>query len=72
MEWRRRYTSYGCPPDADGFRDPLDKLRQPDGPSTFSLNRAELADHAAQLAAAGWAEWELHQRLDLPAAATAA
>lgn len=71
VEWRRRYAAYACPPDAEGVRDPLDKLRQPEHPSTFSLDPAELATHANRLAAGGWAEWELHLRLDLTATAAA-
>jgi hypothetical protein len=70
VEWRRRYASYACPPDADGFRDPLGRRCQPDGPSTYSLPTTARYRHAAALAAQGWQEWELRRRFKLRAVPT--
>jgi hypothetical protein len=66
-EWHRRYASYSCLPDEDGVRDPLDRLRHQDGPSTYGLPTTVLYRHAAALAAQGWAEWELRRRFALRA-----
>jgi hypothetical protein len=70
VEWRRRYASFACPPGADGFRDPLDRRRQPDGPSTYSLPTTVLYRHAADLAAQGWQPYELRRRFKLRAVPT--
>lgn len=70
VDWRRRYAALACPPDPDGFRDPLDKLRQPDGPSTYSLPTTVLYRHAADLAAQGWQPYELRSRFKLRAVPT--
>lgn len=67
VEWRRRYASYALPPVADGVADPLDRLRQSEHPSTYSLTPTELWHHAADLARCGWTEAELRRRFKLPA-----
>jgi hypothetical protein len=70
-DWRRRYAAYACQPDAEGYRDPDDRRRQPDRPSTYSLPTTVLYRHAADMAARGWAEWELQRRFKLRAVPTA-
>lgn len=67
VEWHRRDAAYRLTPAEDGVSDPLDRLRQPDGPSTYSLPTTVLYRHAADLAAQGWAEWELRRRFKIPA-----
>ncbi|MEC3992254.1 hypothetical protein VSR01_01310 [Actinacidiphila sp. DG2A-62] len=53
------------------MRDPLDRLRQPDNPSTYSLPPTVLYRHAADLAARGWQPYELRRRFKLRAVPTA-
>jgi hypothetical protein len=40
-----------------------------DGPSTYSLNAAELAAHIRQLRRQGWQSWEIRARFDFMEAA---
>lgn len=72
VEWRRRYNSYACVPRdcgcPDAFhRDPMDCEARRPAPSTFSLDPAELVHHTTDLAAQGWADWELAERFGLRA-----
>jgi hypothetical protein len=63
---RRRAASYRMQPHGDGFRDPLDRLASPPGPSDFGLCRAELRAEVARCRQSGWADWEIVARLANP------
>ncbi|MDT0382408.1 hypothetical protein RM572_26975 [Streptomyces sp. DSM 42041] len=55
------------PPLPCGHRDPILCETTPSGPSTYSLDRAELAAEAARCRAAGWTSDEVAERLAVPA-----
>jgi len=62
----RRLGAHRCPSFECTHRDPLDCSAEPwPAPGTYGLDRPELVEHAAQLAADGWQPWEIHARLDL-------
>ncbi len=65
---RRRDAALRCPRlDHLGVADPLDALRAPDGPSTYSMTALELVLEGRRLRTSGWAGWEVAHRLARPA-----
>ena len=56
---RRRAAALRSVPLGGGFRDPLDRLAAPPGPSDFGLCRTDLVAEVGRCRKVGWADWEL-------------
>jgi hypothetical protein len=63
---RRRAAALRSVPLTGGFRDPLDRLASPPGPSDFGLCRTDLLTEIGRCRKAGWADWELRVRFTNP------